>query len=217
MAFIYVITNDINNKQYVGKTNGSIQKRFHEHVLDSRKRRCEKRPLYNAMRKYGVEHFHIEILEECSAEEAANKEIYWIDQLQTYGNSGYNATKGGDSKKYYDYDKIAHKYLELQNQKETAKFFNCDVGVVQTACKEYGIQTLSSQQISIQDRSKKIAMIDSKSEQIIRVFTSINEAARYLVDIKIAKTKNPDGVHIHLSRAARNYGKIAYGFKWKMV
>jgi len=81
MAFIYVITNDINNKQYVGKTNGNIQKRFHEHVLDSRKRRCEKRPLYNAMRKYGVEHFYIEILEECLAEEAANKEIYWIDKL----------------------------------------------------------------------------------------------------------------------------------------
>lgn len=217
MAFIYVITNDINNKQYVGKTNEDIQKRFREHVLDSRKRRCEKRPLYNAMRKYGVEHFHIEILEECSAEEASNREIYWIDKLQTYGSGGYNATKGGDSKKYYDYDKIAHKYLELQNQKATAQFFNCDVKVVQTACKEYGIQTLSSQQIAIQNRSKKIAMIDSKSEQVISLFTSINEAARYLVDMKIAKTKNPDGVNINLSRAARNYGKIAYGFKWKMI
>lgn len=71
MAFIYVITNDINSKRYVGKTNNSIEKRFKEHIKNSKRERCEKRPLYNAMNKYGIEHFHIEELEECSAEESA--------------------------------------------------------------------------------------------------------------------------------------------------
>lgn len=32
MAFIYVITNDINHKQYVGKTNKTVEKRFKEHI-----------------------------------------------------------------------------------------------------------------------------------------------------------------------------------------
>ena len=76
MAYIYVITNKINGKQYVGKTNGIIEKRFQEHISDSKRKRCEKRPLYNAMNKYGIENFEIKILEECSAEESSEKEIY---------------------------------------------------------------------------------------------------------------------------------------------
>lgn len=105
MSFIYAITNDVNGKQYVGKTNHqTIEERFKEHIKDSKKEHCEKRPLYDAMRKYGIEHFHIKELEECSCEEASNKEIYWIGRLDTY-NNGYNATLGGDSKKYYDYKK----------------------------------------------------------------------------------------------------------------
>ena len=55
MAYIYQIINDINDKIYVGKTEFSIEKRFKEHCRDAFKERSEKRPLYSAMRKYGVE------------------------------------------------------------------------------------------------------------------------------------------------------------------
>ena len=61
------------------------------------------------MNKYGIEHFHIEKLEECSAEDSSKREEYWIAKLNTYGHTGYNATRGGDSKKYYDYKEIAEK------------------------------------------------------------------------------------------------------------
>ena len=64
MAYIYQITNDVNQKIYIGKTENSIEKRFKEHCWDASRERNEKRPLYNAMRKYGVEHFHIELIEE---------------------------------------------------------------------------------------------------------------------------------------------------------
>ena len=64
MAAIYCITNDVNNKQYVGKTLFTIEKRFNEHINDSKRDRCESRPLYSAMRKYGIEHFSIKLLEE---------------------------------------------------------------------------------------------------------------------------------------------------------
>ena len=111
MAFIYVITNDTNGKQYVGKTNNSIEERFREHVSDSKKRRCEKRPLYAAMNKYGVEHFSIEVLEECNAENSSEREMFWIQALNTYGHTGYNATLGGDSKHYYDYNELSQAYL----------------------------------------------------------------------------------------------------------
>ena len=62
MPYIYKITNDINNKIYIGKTLHAIEHRFKEHCKDSKKRQNEKRPLYSAMNKYGIEHFHISIL-----------------------------------------------------------------------------------------------------------------------------------------------------------
>ena len=64
MSYIYKITNDINNKIYIGKTDFSIEKRFKEHCRDACKTRNEQRPLYAAMQKYGIDHFNITLIEE---------------------------------------------------------------------------------------------------------------------------------------------------------
>ena len=63
MAFIYKITNDINQKVYIGKTEQTIEERFKEHCQEYKRERCEKRRLYAAMKKYGAEHFHVELVE----------------------------------------------------------------------------------------------------------------------------------------------------------
>lgn len=41
MAFIYKIKNNINNKCYVGKTEESIEKRFSQHISESKRERCK--------------------------------------------------------------------------------------------------------------------------------------------------------------------------------
>lgn len=122
MEYIYCITNIINNKQYVGKTTSTIEERFKEHCRDSRKTRCNKRPLYNAMNKYGIENFKIEEIEYIEDDKLlAEREIYWINELNTYGYNGYNASKGGDGKILYDYNEIIDLYNMRYSQKQVAE------------------------------------------------------------------------------------------------
>lgn len=117
MGYIYCITNLINNKRYVGKTTQNVDERFREHCTDSKRERCEKRPLYDAMNKYGTENFIVEQLEEVEDDKLSEREIYWITELKTYGTSGYNATKGGDGSVLYDYQEI----IDLANLGYTSK------------------------------------------------------------------------------------------------
>lgn len=45
------------------------------------------------MRKYGIDKFNIQIIEECSNEDLILKEAYWIEHYDSYKN-GYNMTEG---------------------------------------------------------------------------------------------------------------------------
>ena len=120
MAYIYKIVNDINQKVYIGKTEFSINKRFKEHCKDAFQYRTEKRPLYSAMRKYGIEHFHIELIEETNSPE--EREIYWIEQYRSFKN-GYNATLGGDGRAYLDYDVLIAAYKKNPNISQISKLY----------------------------------------------------------------------------------------------
>ena len=103
MGYVYLITNKINNKKYVGKTELSIKARWKQHIKDSKKEQCETRPLYRAIRKYGAEHFSICKIDTGHGNELNSREQYWIQYYNTY-EDGYNATLGGDGKILYDYE-----------------------------------------------------------------------------------------------------------------
>lgn len=207
MAYIYAITNNINEKQYVGKTNNSVDQRFQEHIRDSKKERCEKRPLYDAMNKYGIENFSISILEECSAEESADKEIYWIGRLDTYGSNGYNATLGGDSKKYYDYQKLADAYLKLGTLKAVCEKFGCDIHTARAACKDNDIKIKSGQEWTKVKFSKSVVMLDKKTNEEIKTFSSLSDAAIYVTGESKGRS--------HIADVCNGRRKSAYGYKWK--
>lgn len=56
--------------------------------------------LSQAFRKYGIENFTFEILEECEPTELNDKEMYYISLYNTYFN-GYNETTGGQGSSNY--------------------------------------------------------------------------------------------------------------------
>ena len=213
MSYIYVIINDINGKQYVGKTNYSIEKRFKEHIRDSKKERCEKRPLYDAMNKYGIEHFSIEQLEECLPEETATRERYWIDKLNTYYN-GYNATCGGDGKILYDYNVFVEEYQKGKTIKQIAQEHNCCEDTVSIACHNAGL-IIRHVDNGTMNKPLPIAMLDKQTENIVQTFDSIANAARFLAQNKSGL--NLSGIRSHISQVCRGVRNSAYGYKWKYI
>ena len=212
MAYIYKITNDINGKSYVGKTEKTIEKRWKEHCQDYQRQRCENRPLYKAINKYGIEHFHIEQLEETNNPE--EREIYWIERLGTF-KYGYNATIGGDGKKYLDYDVIISTYKELQNIQQTASLLGISRDTVSRVVKESGEDIKSSDEIIREKSGKIVKMFDANTQELLQVFSTVGDAARYLRESGYTKAKDIYGISAHIGKCANGIRNKAYGFIWK--
>ena len=210
-GYIYVITNDINGNQYVGKTTETLEERFKQHIKDSKKRRCEKRPIYDAMNKYGVEHFSIKELEQCDLENLATQEQYWVDKLDTYYN-GYNATRGGDGKILYDYIVIVEDYQDGYLVKEICAKYGCDKSVIRRALNCAGIE--NGQENRHKRDRHHIAQYD-KNNNFIQEFESQVKAAEYL--IKQGSKGKITSISTNIGRVLKGQRKTAEGYIWKLV
>lgn len=99
MVGIYKITNKINQKIYIGQSV-NISKRWmaHRNGAFNPNNGQYNTPLYKAIRKYGIENFTFEILEECAINELNIKEKQYIQLLDaTNSDIGYNLTQGGQN------------------------------------------------------------------------------------------------------------------------
>ena len=94
---IYKITNVITKKVYIGQSI-DIYRRWWEHKAryNNSDNNCYDKPLYRAMRKYGLKNFQLEILEECTPEELNSKEIGYIQSYNSITPNGYNVAFGTD-------------------------------------------------------------------------------------------------------------------------
>ena len=209
MAYIYQIVNDINQKIYVGKTEFSIEKRFKEHCKDAYRESNEKRPLYSAMRKYGIDNFHIELIEETDNPE--EREVYWIEQKRSFKN-GYNATMGGDGKKYIDYDLVIATYNEVQNITETARILNIDRHHTSKILHNNNVIIKASDKVNQQLLGKTINQYTLNNEYI-QSFPSAKSAADFLGKI----TNTSKGATSHITDVCKGKRKTAYGYIWKFA
>lgn len=90
---IYIIRNDVNNKVYIGQTF-NVAHRWEQYVSAFRKK-DRKHLISRAMLKYGIEHFHIEVLEK-DVENYDEREKYWIKFFNSLVPNGYNVSPGGN-------------------------------------------------------------------------------------------------------------------------
>ena len=95
MIGIYCFTNLINNKRYIGQSI-VLEQRYNQHLRNVNNEKFQY-PIYLAIRKYGLENFRYEILEETTTNKLDEREKYWISYYNSY-NNGYNLTEGGKAR-----------------------------------------------------------------------------------------------------------------------
>lgn len=96
MGVIYKWTNKVNGKSYIGQTINE-EGRKKDHINGRYK--CY---FHDAIKKYGLENFDYEVLEQIEESKLSEREIYWIKYFDTY-NNGYNLTEGGEGTRGFSY------------------------------------------------------------------------------------------------------------------
>ncbi len=92
---VYLITNLVNRRMYVGKTHGTIKKRWNEHIKAAKNGNAM--VICRAIRKHGSNNFFIKELDRAdTAAELSLMEMSWIAELKTRAPKGYNSTDGGE-------------------------------------------------------------------------------------------------------------------------
>lgn len=147
-GYIYKIYNDINDKIYIGQTIASIKDRWHGHMSAALNENKSKSALYNAMRKYGRDKFHIEeiasyirntkqeLIDVLNSEE--QKYIYEYKSLTS--QNGYNFEKGGNNKrvpgrKVHKYDLDLNYICSYESCEEAGRQNDIDGCTIYGCCK----------------------------------------------------------------------------------
>lgn len=183
-----------------------LQKKDLKNTVETlEKERCNKRPLYDAMNKYGIENFKIEELEQVDDPTLlSNKEKYWIKELNTWGHTGYNASKGGDGKVLYNYKEIIELYNIGYSQKQVAQKIGCCDDTVSKVLKAHNIPIRGSS-------TKKIDQFDMAGNYIQSFFGSV-EVAKWLVEMGLAKSTSSKR---HITECCNKKIKSAYVYIWR--
>lgn len=199
MGYIYKITNNANQKIYIGQTRNLIKYRWQHHLWKGNhpEKPDTDYPLYRAMHKYGVENFQIEEVEETTDELLNEREIYWIQYYNSYVPNGYNCDLGGAGASKFDHQEILDYFLNegKKNASETARYFGCNITTVLKILEENNLQG--------QGQYQQIYQIDINSGEIINKFNSLIEAQKA---VNIGKTQ--------LWYAVNGRAKTAGGYAW---
>jgi group I intron endonuclease len=200
---IYKITNLTTGKVYVGQAVSHIlnhkryrpygrEGRFRCHISEAfstKKNQCHY--LNNAIRKYGVDDFVLELIEYCEISESNDKEIYYIKKFTSLYPYGFNLKNGGgnvfthseESKK-----RVSNGLVNYYSDKKSERFK--DVKSIDDDIEKY-IKPLNRDNVQYGwyvyiDKKKAdfggthISLEDSKQKAIEFVLSLKNQIARFL-------------------------------------
>ena len=159
-GFIYKITNKVNGKSYIGQTRYTVEFRWRQHI-----HKKDNTYFHNAIRKYGIENFTVETLEQCEYKDLNSREIFYIAKYNTF-NSGYNMTIGGDGNRRLllddKYDEITTLYLSGFSSNKIATIYEVDKASI--------IKILKSLNVKI--RSNKLNINNQEFQELVEDYKS---------------------------------------------
>lgn len=209
MAYIYKITNLINNKVYIGETIGEIRIRWNQHKSTSFNPNSHS---YNyhihcAIRKYGIDNFKIEEIEQCTDEERFKRETCYILLYESYKpEKGYNYIIEGEGPSPY----LTQDFLDYWEKgfqvKEIAKKIGCHK---ETVSKRLHANGISHEEI-IKRFGEYVSQRDGKPVQ------QYSLTGEYIKTYPSTASCEKDGYsQSAISSVCRQVQKSAYGYLWK--
>lgn len=205
---IYKITNKINNKCYIGQTIKTAEQRWKEHQTHAfgSHENDRKKILYRAIRKYGIENFTFEVIQDNiqTQEQLDKAEIYWIDYYNSFID-GYNATFGGQKyHKILPNAAIIQDYYKTRSARKTALNFHIDHTTVDDILNQNNIPRFSFRQAAGQ-------RIRISKKDFVKDFDSVKDCAEWFVNNRICKTTKVESARTGLKNA-RAKNVLYYGY-----
>ena len=158
MGYIYKITNTVNGKMYIGQTRRSIEERWKQHIRSSfSDSSFDKGPFHLAIKKYGVDTFKVEQIEECNNEELNDRETYWIEYFDAR-HKGYNITTGGEHHWKWDTKEIMELWTKGFSVSEIVK----ELG----SCHQAISSRLKSEGVTVDEINKRGKKISGKTSRL---------------------------------------------------
>lgn len=245
MGFIYKISNNFNDKLYIGlTTKKDARSRWYQHRYLARHLSSnDKSYLHHSMHEHGVDNFTFEVIEEIDDSKLPEREQYWIKYYNTYIPNGYNLTEGGEgtpgfsrSQSDAERQQKSNAMKEYYNNNPDARERSRQNMIFQNNNPEYRKKALDGYQQFLQNNpdyfsgennpfygkhhteeslQKIYAAAEKRKLAIQQLNKDTEEVIATYAGIKDAE-RALNISHGWLSKAARQ-GKIAYGYKWKFV
>ena len=159
-GIIYKITNKVNGKSYIGQTRYTMEFRWRQH-----QHKKDNTYFHNAIHRYGVDNFKIEILEECNVEDLNSREIFYIAKFNTF-KDGYNLTIGGDGNRRLllddKYSEIKELYLSGFSSNKIATLYKVDKASIVKILK----------QLDVKIRSNKLSINHQEFLELVKDYNS---------------------------------------------
>jgi group I intron endonuclease len=232
MGYIYLITNKIDGKKYVGQTLiYDIHKRWKQHFQNNSN--CIY--LKNALNKYGKDNFKFQIICICFDDNCNDYEISYIKKYNTLAPNGYNLREGGKNGKQhpdsnekrriaatgkkYSQETIEksknnripltginnHNFGKKMSDEQKSKISNTMKEKNKTKIFKLNDKQYAGLKTASIKLKKKVAQYSLKNE-LIAIFDSLTEAAR-----------STNNLHQSISKCCTGAYKQSKGFIWKHV
>lgn len=165
VGYLYHITNTINGKKYIGKTN-NIERRISRHFTDLKSGNHHSHKLQRAYNKYGKDAFKVtyEVFLDITEELLSQKEISEIEKFDSY-NNGYNETLGGEGHStLFSFEEqiliyqIGRRYDGIKHK--MADYFGCDRTTLTAIMSKDVLSQIEYPEEELQKLIKKIGITD---------------------------------------------------------